>query len=223
MEKVLLHKQYCVCSFVRVCPHLRHGSNRKSHLQIVKSGCSDGVKPVHNFLPENTIRGSSFRFLIIETDINGQAQLHLDQKRFDWNCGQQGVKFNAGLSTRGRNQRPHLSILVINKDIPRAVVLQVGDLQPVGGPDLGWLECRVHGTDLHHRFRLSGLHKVKKRTAREGVFLTITGWNCWAAFPRGLTSCLLKYFNTPSRSDRMNLRLRYWPLSLPRFHRNPSL
>lgn len=46
----------CVC----VCPHLRHSSNRKSHLQVVKSGCSDGVKPVHNFLPENTIRESCY-------------------------------------------------------------------------------------------------------------------------------------------------------------------
>lgn len=38
-----------------------------------------------------------------------------------------------------------------------------------------------------------------------------------------LTSCLLKYFRTPSRSDRINFRLRYCPLSRPRFHRNPSL
>lgn len=40
---------------------------------------------------------------------------------------------------------------------------------------------------------------------------------------RTLTSCLLKYFKTPSRSERINFRLRYCPLSLPRFHRNPSL
>lgn len=38
-----------------------------------------------------------------------------------------------------------------------------------------------------------------------------------------LTSCLLKYFSAPSLSDRMNFRLRNWPLSLPRFQRNPSL
>lgn len=50
---------------------------------------------------------------------------------------------------------------MINKDVPRAVVLQVSDLQPVGGADLGWLECCVQGTDLHDRFRLSGLQKVK--------------------------------------------------------------
>lgn len=56
---------------------------------------------------------------------------------------------------------------MINKDVPRAVVLQVGDLQSVWGADLGWLECCVQGTDLHHRFRLSGLQKVKTRTAEE--------------------------------------------------------
>lgn len=65
------------------------------------------------------------------------------------------------VSTRGRKQRLHLSVVVINKDVPRAVVLQVGDLQPVGGADLGWLECCVQGTNLHHCFRLPGLQEVK--------------------------------------------------------------
>lgn len=94
---------------------------------------------------------------------------------------------------------------MINKDVPRAVVLQVGDLQPVGGADLGWLECCVQGTDLHDGFRLSGLQEVRTQTAEEGVF---DPQPVEKAALR-LTSCLLKYFSTPSRSDRMNLRLRY--------------
>lgn len=73
----------------------------------------------------------------------------------------------------------YLSILVINKDVPCAVVLQVGDLQAVGGADLGWLECCIHGTDLHYRFWLSGLQKVKKSTAKCGSFFkSVMNENC---------------------------------------------
>lgn len=40
-------------------------------------------------------------------------------------------------SSRGRKTWLYLSILVINENVPRAVVLQVGELQAVGGADLG--------------------------------------------------------------------------------------
>lgn len=65
-------------------------------------------------------------------------------------------------SSRGWKTQLYLSIFVINKNVPRAVVLQVGELQAVGGADLGWLECCIQETDLHYRFWLSGLQKVKK-------------------------------------------------------------
>lgn len=70
----------------------------------------------------------------------------------------------------GRKPWLYLSVLVINKNVPGAVVLQVGELQAVGGADLGRLECCVHRTDLHYRFGLSGLQKVKKSTAKGGFF-----------------------------------------------------
>lgn len=44
----------------------------------------------------------------------------------------------------------------------------------------------------------------------------------WRARDKRLTSCLLKYIIAPSLSERINFRLRNWPLSRPRFHRNPS-
>lgn len=119
---------------------------------------------------------------------------------------------------------PHLSIFVIDEYVPGAVVLQVGDLQAVGGADFRRLEGGVQGVYLHYGFGLSGLERKhlegiyrgaedqmkseKNELERDGNFI--------------FTSCLLKYFNTPSRSERMNFRLRYCPLSLPRFHRNPS-
>lgn len=52
---------------------------------------------------------------------------------------------------------PHLSIFVIDEYVPGAVVLQVGDLQAVGGADFGRLEGGVQGVYLHDGFGLSGL------------------------------------------------------------------
>lgn len=54
----------------------------------------------------------------------------------------------------------HLPILMVHKDIPGAVVLQVGDLQTVRGADFSRLESSVHTVDLHYRFGLSGLQEV---------------------------------------------------------------
>lgn len=58
---------------------------------------------------------------------------------------------------------------MINKNVPGAVVLQVGELQAVGGADLGRLERCVQRADLHDGFRLSGLQKVKKSSAKGGI------------------------------------------------------
>lgn len=60
----------------------------------------------------------------------------------------------------------------------------------------------------HYRGAEDQMKSEKNELERDGKFF--------------FTSCLLKYFNTPSRSERMNFRLRYCPLSRPRFHRNPS-
>lgn len=54
---------------------------------------------------------------------------------------------------------PHLSIFVIDEYVPGAVVLQVGDLQAVGGADFRRLEGGVQGVYLHYGFRLSGLER----------------------------------------------------------------
>lgn len=60
--------------------------------------------------------------------------------------------------TPGRGATPHLSILMVNKDVPSAVVLQIGYLQAVGRADFSWLESGIDSVDLHYRFGLSGLH-----------------------------------------------------------------
>lgn len=60
-----------------------------------------------------------------------------------------------------RGTAPHLSILMVNKDIPGAVVLQIGYLQAMGSADFSWLECGIHRIDLHYRLGLSGLQKRK--------------------------------------------------------------
>lgn len=83
------------------------------------------------------------------------------------------------MSSRGRTTWLYLSILVINKNVPGAVVLQVGELQAVGGADLGWLERCVQRTDLHDGFWLSGLQTVKKSTAKGRIVLKcVRNENC---------------------------------------------
>lgn len=62
-------------------------------------------------------------------------------------------------TTKQRHSSPHLSILVVNKDIPRAIVLQIGHLQTVSSANFSWLESGVDGTDLHYGFGLSGLQE----------------------------------------------------------------
>lgn len=60
-----------------------------------------------------------------------------------------------------RGTAPHLSILLVNKDIPSAVVLQIGYLQAVGHADFCWLEGGIQSIDPHYCFGLSGLQKGK--------------------------------------------------------------
>lgn len=59
----------------------------------------------------------------------------------------------------------HLSIAVVNEDVPCAVVLQVGDLQAAGVADLGWLKGGVQGLDFHHRLGIPGLGGHGQQTA----------------------------------------------------------
>lgn len=72
----------------------------------------------------------------------------------------------------------YLSILVINKNVPGAVVLQVCELQAVGSADLGRLERCVQRADLHDGFWLSGLQKVEKSTAKGGIVLKLRNESC---------------------------------------------
>ena len=51
----------------------------------------------------------------------------------------------------------YLSITVVDKDVPCAVVFQVGDLQAAGVADLGRLEGGIESLDFHHRFGIPGL------------------------------------------------------------------
>lgn len=50
-----------------------------------------------------------------------------------------------------------LSITVVDKDVPCAVVFQVGDLQATGVANLGWLEGGIEGLNFHHRFGIPRL------------------------------------------------------------------
>lgn len=50
---------------------------------------------------------------------------------------------------------------MVNKDIPSAVVLQIGYLQAMGGANFSWLESGINSIDLHYCFWLSGLQKGK--------------------------------------------------------------
>lgn len=63
------------------------------------------------------------------------------------------------LATVHRSQASpgHLAILVVDKDVASAVVLQVGDLQAVGVADLGWLEGGIQVLNLHDSLRLLSL------------------------------------------------------------------
>lgn len=51
----------------------------------------------------------------------------------------------------------HLSVAVVDKDVPCAVVFQVGDLQATGVANLGRLEGGIEGLNFHHRFGIPSL------------------------------------------------------------------
>lgn len=52
----------------------------------------------------------------------------------------------------------YLSITVVDKDVPCAVVFQVGDLQAARVANLGRLEGGIEGLDFHHRFWIPSLY-----------------------------------------------------------------
>lgn len=51
----------------------------------------------------------------------------------------------------------YLGVAVVDKDVPCAVVFQVGDLQATGIPYLGWLKGCVECFNFHHCLGISGL------------------------------------------------------------------
>lgn len=51
----------------------------------------------------------------------------------------------------------YFSITVVDKDVPCAVVFQIGDLQAAGVANLGWLEGGIEGFDFHHCLGIPGL------------------------------------------------------------------
>src|SRR4029434_314545 len=55
----------------------------------------------------------------------------------------------------------HLSIVMIYKDVPGAVVLQVGDLEAMLVANLSCLEGCIYVLNFHHSFWFSGLHREK--------------------------------------------------------------
>lgn len=59
-------------------------------------------------------------------------------------------------------QRWYLAVVVVDEDAAGAVVFEVGDLQPVGVPDLLGLEGGVDAVDLDDRFGLLGLQQRSK-------------------------------------------------------------
>lgn len=64
---------------------------------------------------------------------------------------------------------PHLSIFVIDEYVPGAVVLQIGDLQAVGGADFRRLEGGVQELYPHYGFGLSGLEEKQLAGITEGL------------------------------------------------------
>lgn len=48
---------------------------------------------------------------------------------------------------------------MVDKDVPCAVVFQVGDLEAAGVANLGRLEGGVEGLDFHQRFGIPGLRR----------------------------------------------------------------
>lgn len=67
----------------------------------------------------------------------------------------------AGCSQRVEPVHNLLAILVVDKDVASAIVLQVGDLQAVGVADLGWLEGGIQVLNLHDSLRLLSVIFVK--------------------------------------------------------------
>ena len=57
---------------------------------------------------------------------------------------------------------------MVDKDVPCAVVFQVGDLEAAGVADLSWLEGGIEGLDLHHRLGVPGLWRRKTRANKQG-------------------------------------------------------
>lgn len=75
--------------------------------------------------------------------------------------------------------RTHLPILVVNKDVAGAVVLQVGDLQAVGVANLGWLEGGVQMFNLHDGLGLLGLEARPWLSSRWAWEQAVQSCGCW--------------------------------------------
>lgn len=60
----------------------------------------------------------------------------------------------------------YFSVTVVDKDVPCAVVFQVGDLQAAGVADLRWLESGIEGLNFHHRLWIPGLNGDKQQKGR---------------------------------------------------------
>lgn len=57
--------------------------------------------------------------------------------------------------------RAYLGVAVVNKDVPCAVVFQVGDLQSAGVANLGRLEGGIEGFYFHYCLGISGLDRSR--------------------------------------------------------------
>lgn len=71
--------------------------------------------------------------------------------------GQRVQRSNSQVCVQCKCLSVYLSVTVVDKDVPCAVVFQVGDLQAAGVPNLGRLEGGVEGLNFHHRFGVPGL------------------------------------------------------------------
>lgn len=84
----------------------------------------------------------------------------------------------------------HLPVLVVDKDVAGAVVLQVGDLQAMGVADLGRLEGGVQMFDLHDGLGLLGLEArpcLSSGWAGERAVRSCGRWLCSVALGKVLT------------------------------------
>lgn len=141
------------------------------------------------------------------------------------NWGRNSTRYKCPMQQSKRNRprwkkRTHISVLMINKQIPHLFIVQVGDLQAVSMADLLRLEHRIqvlHGDDSFGNLGLRWM------TEQVQVLQTQSLWtlnrrvtsNTWKT---QLTSPLMKYLRVKSVLDRRNLLFTNCLFSLPFFH-----